>query len=44
MDPFAVQLRYSAYDESADQLDRDGMVRDVDRLLCHVRDVIGELP
>ena len=40
--PFAVQFRYTAYDDAEDELDKDGIVRDVDRLLCHVDAIVSE--
>jgi len=41
LSPFAVQFRYTAYDDAEDELDKDGIVSDVDKLLQHVDAVIG---
>jgi HEPN domain-containing protein len=39
---FAVQFRYITYDDTEGELDKDGIVSDVDKLLQHVNTVIGE--
>lgn len=36
LDPYAVEFRYLPQEETAEQLDKDGLIRDVDELLCHV--------
>ena len=39
LDPFAIQFRYVPHDDS-EPLDRDGILREVDKLLVHIQKVI----
>jgi HEPN domain-containing protein len=41
LDPYAVEFRYLPHEETAEQLDKDGLIRDVNELLVHVSQVIG---
>lgn len=40
--PFAVQFRYTAYNDAEDELDKDEIVSDVEKLLKHVSAVVTE--
>lgn len=40
--PFAVQFRYTPYEDAEEELDKDGIVSDVDKLLRHVDGIVGE--
>lgn len=42
LDPFAVQLRYSTHDDSGNELDRNGLTGDVDKLLSHVDTIVSK--